>query len=70
MPSKEPPQPLEEFLNKKRDYAQKQIESVTSLGVHRIPLDSQMNGYYQGMRDLCVELLARLRDGLLEGHHE
>lgn len=53
---------LIKYLEDKRDYAQGQISAHTSLGVHCIPLDSQLNAYYQGLRDLSIELLARIRD--------
>lgn len=48
------PMKLIQYLEAKRDYAQAEIDRETS----------QLNAYYQGLRDLSVELLAKMRDGL------
>lgn len=56
-----------EYLTNKRAFAVEQLERVNYLGAHNIPLDSALNGYYQGLRDMCTEMLARIRDGMYDG---
>lgn len=51
-----------QYFENKRDYAQREIDRETTLGIRCIPLDSQLNAYYQGLRDLSIEILARLRE--------
>lgn len=61
---------LIKYLEAKRDYSQGQLDATTDLGVHCLPVDSQLNAYYQGLRDLSIELLARIRDNKFNTENE
>jgi hypothetical protein len=60
---------LREYLDWKVGHASKRIHEVDGLGNHHIPLDSQLNGYLQGERDMANDALKKLHELGLAGAH-